>query len=191
MPETVVDQLYAEYSAVLDAIPVHEVSLRNTANECFRKSLLLAAASHFEKIVQIAVVRCVTAWGANCNPLDELVRQKAIERQYHTYFDWKANNANKFLRLFGDGFRKHTNDLCKTQDGMDGAIRAFMEIGRERNRLAHQDFGSYTLEKTMPEIYEAYKSATKFAHEVETLLLTYAPPAITAPPPAAETPPPQ
>ena len=37
-----------------------------------------------------------------------------------------------------------------------------MEIGRERNRLVHQDFGNYSLEKTSDEIYKLYSDALFF-----------------------------
>ena len=40
--------------------------------------------------------------------------------------------------------------------------QAFMEIGRDRNRLVHQNFGSFSLEKTSSEIYDAFRLATKF-----------------------------
>ena len=46
------------------------------------------------------------------------------------------------------------------------AIEAFLEIGRERNRLVHQNFGTFTLEKTSKEIYDTYRSAVEFVEWV-------------------------
>ena len=36
--------------------------------------------------------------------LVSFVNNKAISRQYHTYFSWKDTNANSFFGLFGDIF---------------------------------------------------------------------------------------
>lgn len=41
-------------------------------------------------------------------PIAEFIRNKAIERQYHTYFNWKENKAtsiNGFWGLWGDEFK--------------------------------------------------------------------------------------
>jgi hypothetical protein len=53
---------------------------------------------------------------------------------------------------------KASNDDDKLARG----IQAFLEIGRERNRLVHQNFGTFTLEKTTDEIYQLYESAIYF-----------------------------
>jgi hypothetical protein len=45
-----------------------------------------------------------------------------------------------------------------------------MELGAERNRLVHTDFGSFSLEKTSEEIYDLYKKALKFVESFPTLL---------------------
>jgi hypothetical protein len=37
--------------------------------------------------------------------LENFVRNKAISRQYHTWFRWEDNNANYFFGLFGTDFR--------------------------------------------------------------------------------------
>ena len=53
---------------------------------------------------------------------------------------------------------------------LSDAIRAFLEIGNDRNRLVHQDFGSFFLEKTAEEIYSRYRSAIKFVDAVPEAL---------------------
>ena len=42
------------------------------------------------------------------------------------------------------------------------SIRAFMEIGRERNLLVHSDYASYLINKTPEEIYTLYQKANEF-----------------------------
>ena len=45
---------------------------------------------------------------------------------------------------------------------IEKSIKAFLEVGRERNRLVHQNFGSFTLEKTTEDIYGLYLDAKLF-----------------------------
>ena len=45
---------------------------------------------------------------------------------------------------------------------LENSIGAFIEIGRDRNRLVHENFASFSLEKTSKEIYGLYRSALKF-----------------------------
>ncbi len=45
--------------------------------------------------------------------IPSLVKNKAVSRQYHTWFDWNANNANAFFNMFGDGFRSHMVEIVK------------------------------------------------------------------------------
>jgi hypothetical protein len=49
-------------------------------------------------------------------------------------------------------------------------VRAFLEVGSERNKLLHQDYATFPLEKTLEEIYAPYRSALDF---VECLPLAF------------------
>jgi len=53
---------------------------------------------------------------------------------------------------------------------LEMAIKAFLELGNERNRLTHQDFGSFLLEKTADEIYILYQQAMKFVDMLPSVL---------------------
>ena len=145
--ETVVDRLHADFQEIVGKLDPTDISLRNVAEENFRKILLLAAASLFEREVREQVLHMVHARARGSDLAVELVRRKAVERQYHTYFNWEGRNANSFFAMFGEGFKGHMTNRVKEEDWYDGSIRAFLEIGNERNRLVHQDFGTYTLEK--------------------------------------------
>ena len=140
---TIVDELHANFSEILEKLPPDEISLRNVAAESFRKGLLLSAASLFERQVTELVTNLVREWGRDNVTLSEFVRIKAVERQYHTYFDWDRQNANKFFSLFGEEFKMFMSDRCKNHTDFDAAVRAFLEVGRERKRLVYQDFGSF------------------------------------------------
>ena len=174
MPSTVVDVLHEDFIALLSVLDeADEVSLRAVADDNFRKSLLLAAASYFERRMTEIVLSFVED-ATNRNLLvTALVRNKAVSRQYHTWFDWKASNANRFFQLFGGDFGDFMKRKTREDDEFDASVRAFLEIGRERNRLVHQDFGAFPLEKTTEEIHALYRRALCFVEAVPGALRAF------------------
>jgi RiboL-PSP-HEPN len=98
------------------------------------------------------------------------VRNKAVARQYHTWFNWCDNNANQFFGLFGAEFKAQMSELVKGSEEMQRSVRAFLELGNERNRLVHQDFATFSMEKTLDEIYRLYQSALMFVDALPTEL---------------------
>ena len=108
------------------------------------------------------------------HPLMWLVHNKAVSHQYHTWFDWEARNANKFFGLFGTAFQDHMKEEVKNDNTLSSSIQAFIEIGRERNRLVHGDFGNFSLEKTSEEIYMLYVKAKRFVEWFPEALKTFA-----------------
>lgn len=163
MKDSPVDAIYRDSSTLTELLAKSgEVSLSSSADDSYRKVMLLAAASYFEH----HVIRIVLDFAAERSNADTqvlaLVRAKAVERQYHTYFDWNKKNANKFFRLFGPRFSDHMQDVVKADEQLKAAISAFLELGSLRNQLVHQNFGSFSLDKTAEEIYELYKRASEF-----------------------------
>ena len=160
--DAIVDRMYDDFRSIVEQIGGGEISLRLVAEDNFRKNLLLAAASYFEKAITECITRMVATHSGSRDLVLELLRNKAIERQYHTYFQWKERNANAFFGMFGEGFKLHMQAVVREDGDIESSIKAFLELGNERNRLVHQDFGSYSLEKTSEEIIEAFRSARRF-----------------------------
>lgn len=131
-------------------------------DENFLKALLLAAASHFEKRLKDAVEVFTREATSDGHPLVSLIQGKVIERQYHTWFDWDRKNANRFFSMFGSGFKMHAEHVVSQNGELRDSIRAFMEIGGERNRLVHEDFADFPMEKTSSEVYDLYRTAMTF-----------------------------
>lgn len=167
----VVEKLHADFKAIVDIMDRNgEVSFRTTLEDSFRKALLLCAASHFEHRITTDVINfCQEVSGKN-TLVPSLVKNKAVSRQYHTWFDWGTNNANTFFSLFGDEFRSHMTKHVSENEALATSISAFIELGRERNRLVHQDYGSYSLEKTADEIFALYNSAVAFVDAIPNAL---------------------
>ncbi len=52
--------------------------------------------------------------------------------------------------------------MVSENEYINKSITDFMEIGRERNRMLHEDFSSFFMEKTFDEIKALYLSAKEF-----------------------------
>jgi hypothetical protein len=147
----------------------NELSLRIAADANLRKSLLLASASYYER----QIGELILDYARSCSNDERIVffiKNKAISRQYHTLFNWDAKNCNSFLALFGEDFKKEFSFKISTNPALEQAIKYFLEIGSERNRMVHQDFGQYSLEKTSKEINEIHENAKLFISELRTSL---------------------
>lgn len=167
MQGTAVDRLYSEFQDLISYLDKgSEISLRSIADENFKKALLLAAASYFEHRITDNLLAFVSEASSKSPRVVEFVKKKAISRQYHTFFDWDSGNANQFFGLFGENFKTFMKKEVERSKELGEAVKAFLEIGRERNRLVHQDFGTFVLEKTAEEIYNLYRAALHF---VETM----------------------
>ena len=102
--------------------------------------------------------------------VESFVKNKAIARQYHTWFEWTDKNANKFFSLFGTEFRSTMSVRVRDSDELQSSVRSFLEVGKERKRLVHQDHATFSMEKTLNEIYALYKNALRFVEELPTAL---------------------
>lgn len=58
----------------------------------------------------------------------------------------------------------------KDSDELKLSISAFMEIGRERNKLVHQDYATFALEKTLDEVHGLYRNALLFVDSFPAFL---------------------
>ncbi|WP_394521534.1 hypothetical protein C1N60_06310 [Pantoea sp. SGAir0184] len=164
MSETIVDTLHAEFSTLIGFLnESNEISFQNLVNDNFRKSLLLSSASYFETVLSECVYQFVVDCTYEKHVIAFMIRRNVIERKYHTWFNWgKANNANSFFALFGDEFSTYAQKFVKENEYISDSIRAFLDIGTNRNRLVHQNFASFSLDQTAEEIYDNYKSAKHF-----------------------------
>jgi hypothetical protein len=164
MDNTIIDKIYEDYLGLSNYLETNkEISLLNDADNNFKKILLLSAASFFEhEIIQILLEFVNNS--ANNNPkIYSFAKKKAVDRQYHTYFNWDANKgANQFFSLFGEDLKKNIEKDLKSDETLERAVRDFLEIGSTRNKLVHENFANFTLDKTAREIYELYRSASIF-----------------------------
>ena len=165
MSENVVERLHDDFVELREFLQGNNgATLLPIVEENFPKALLIAAASHFERRLTETVKDFAKEVTVEDHPLVSLIETKAIRGAYHTWFDWseKNRNANQFFGLFGAAFKQHAKAVVDRDDSLKDSIRAFLEIGRKRNPLVHEDFADFRMNKTSEEIYELYRSATVF-----------------------------
>lgn len=150
-----------------------EWSFVSVVDDVFRKSLLLAAASFFESALADVIREFAADTVGQDHPLYGMVEKKGIDRQYHTWFDWDRRNANRFFAIFGESFKTFMETRVRDDPALADAISAFMEVGSDRNALVHQNFASFTVEKTANEIFDRYEKGLPFVVAFRSHLSDY------------------
>lgn len=170
---TIIDQQYESGNSLVDYLKSqHQLTFFNEAENNFRKTILLSSASFFEKEISETVIEFAKSHTDNNELVISIIKQKAVSRQYHTYFDWdKATNANKFFSLFGEDFKNKMIKKVKDDPKLDNSIKSFLEIGQERNKMVHQNFAEIVIDKTAEEIYKLYQDSIYFIETVKKELI--------------------
>lgn len=164
---TIIDRIYVENTALIEFLEeAKQVSFKIDAELNFKKGLLLSIASLFEvqitELLEDFIGRC-----SNKNPfVVSFFKNKALKRQYHTLFSW-ANNANDFFSLFGNDFKVKMKARVKEESKLEEAVKSFLELGRLRNQLVHNNFAEFNIDKTAEELYKAFGKANYFIEEIE------------------------
>lgn len=128
MVDTVVDKIYNDYSVLLEYLESNkEISLRNDADNNFKRVLLLSIASFFEYEINDALLRFISINSKN-NMIYSFAKIKGIDRQYHSYFDWPSRKANKFYSLFGDDFKKDIEKDIKSNEALKNSVKDFWRL---------------------------------------------------------------
>lgn len=171
---TAVTDLKSEHDRLMALLLEKEPSLAIGIGAVMTKSLLLAGASEMEAEVQRILIEYYAEITKKSFAV-EFVTNKAIKRQFHTYFQWESPNANQFWGLFGNDFKTAILARLKVDDSLSAAIKDFMALGSLRNQLVHQNFAAFPLEKTADEVFSLYSGASKLCAELPALLRTLLP----------------
>jgi hypothetical protein len=170
--QTIIDKQYDSGNSLVDYLKnQQQLTFYNEAENNFRKIILLSAASYFEKEISETVIEFAKTHSGNDDLVISIIKQKAVSRQYHTYFAWDKANANSFFGLFGEDFKNKMIQKVKADNRLDESIKAFLEIGNERNKMVHQNFAEIVIDKTAEEIYKLYQSALYFIDTMKKELI--------------------
>lgn len=163
--QNLINQYNDVYKFLLDS---GQVSQSIILTEHYRKIILLSCASSYESQITI-ILQTFVASKCSDSRIFNFVNNKAINRQYHTYFQWDERNINSFLGIFGPEFKNSISTQIKSDDELCNNVKAFLEIGAERNRMVHGNFLEYQLNKTIEEIIELNNKAEKFVEYLKSV----------------------
>lgn len=170
-----VEEFY-EYCCRMSALVASEndLSFKNDIDSLLQKQLAVGVASMFEVELCARVKDFVRVSSSENSELLSLVSKKAIERQYHSWFNWDGVNANSFFSLFGPGFKQYMSERVRQDEGLEASIRAFLELGKDRNTIVHDDFLNCSYGKTADEVFKQYEKALKFIQLFPDVLFEFA-----------------
>ena len=150
----------------------NEVEYLNYFTDSSRKTLLLSVASYFEKKIIEIILDFVSSVSKSESRLKSMVQRRILDRQYHTLFDWNASNTNSFWSNFGADAKDHARQRLASNDELLAAEKDFIDLGKERNKLVHQNFVIYNMNLTLDEIYTKYVSSCKFLEFIQNTLMS-------------------
>lgn len=158
-----VDNLYRRYSEeIAELEQTGKIAISSSLQDYFRKLLVLTFASMFEEMVVNSIKQI--SQQRNDQLITNFIEHQGLKRKYHTLFSWDQTgsryNANTFFSLFGEDFCIYAKIQCNKPE-MKTSIHDFIELGRERNTIAHLCH-KYTSEKTVNDVYVQGKSAFNF-----------------------------
>lgn len=168
------DHINGEYDDYKDLrkflIKNNQISFANNIDNTYKKVLVLSSASYFESIISAHIINYAEKSSGADKRIVKLIENKVVERQYHTLFDWKTKNTNKFWSLFGDDTKDKVRKQIDSNKDLKTAEQAFIELGNLRNLLVHENLAEYDVNTTFEEIYNRYKSACVFVSFVKKVL---------------------
>jgi hypothetical protein len=173
MSHLLIQKIYTGNTTLSDYLQSKgEISFKTDVDDTYKKVLLIAVASYLEtQITEILLAYCSKAT-KNCKPLVSFIENKAIRRQYHTFFKWEDRSANQFFGLFGKEFFTQVKSDVSAKVELEEAVKAFLEIGDERNKMVHEDYASYRLEKTAEEVFKLYEKSQLFVTYLDNMLIS-------------------
>ena len=159
----IVENTYKQLNDLLEYLEKQgEVSLKSDADNNLKKDLLLTAASYFEYQIRNIILSFVSKITNNNALIYSFVHKKALDRQFHTLFDFDANNVNHFLNFFGKEFKEKVQGEIRGNPSLDKGIKSFLYICGTRNEAIHDNFGLYMIDKTSEDIFVEYKNGLIF-----------------------------
>ncbi|TPG26185.1 HEPN domain-containing protein [Mycolicibacterium hodleri] len=164
MPEPdVVQEVFNDHAAIVAHLQAAgELSYSTTLESTFPKVMLLSSASNLEEQIKRAVLDFVRRTAGDSDELVSFMRNKAIERQYHTFFQWDGKNANQFFGLFGENFKQRMKDRVDADPDLRQSVRDFLDLGNARNTLVHGDYAAAATDKSARDVLSQYHSACAF-----------------------------
>lgn len=161
---TSVDDAYANFDALSKSVQTFDLSAHNFINDIGAKTLVIAAAGDLERRLCSTILELYRGKSLS-EHLVQFVDKQALERKFHTLFNWDSNNVNTFLGLFGTTKKAELKTILEN-DPYRSQVIDFMYIGRTRNNIVHKGLTIASIENTKEEVYQKYRSGLAFVNFV-------------------------
>jgi hypothetical protein len=102
------------------------------------------------------------------------VRQ-GVERKFFSLFDFSAStrNVNDFLGKFGPEFSAWAKQDMAEQGLVKEDQVAFLDFCRMRNNLVHNNYATYSIGKTLDEVWIAFCAALKLSEWIDAAFVRF------------------
>lgn len=151
-----------------------DISFVKEIASILQKNYIICCASCFEASLTSQLLKYIETKAGLDSPLLSFVQNKAISRQFHTWFNWDGNNANHFFGLFGKNFLSYMKQQVKDNCELDQSIRSFLSLGRQRNELAHGNLIHASCNTALEEAYKLANEASLFVDSFTSYLDEFA-----------------
>lgn len=129
-------------------------------NSLFTKAFTVACGNAFERKLTAELPKILSS----DNPLAlNFLQKQALERKYHTLFEWEQKNANKFFGLFGNDFKLYVQQIIKENGILIEQQKSFLELGNLRNLIVHKGIDTYSLTSDLETIKNKFDNSLEFA----------------------------
>jgi hypothetical protein len=161
---TEVERIYEELVAVRSLLEQKGSASDLVAFENLAaKTLLLSAASFFERQICASLIRVASETGTK-DIFCTFIEKQALERRFHTLFDWNRQNANSFFSLFGPDLKNRLQAAVAADGSLEKSVQDFMFVNSQRNRVVHSNFAAASAEATFDELWQKFNSALEFSN---------------------------
>ena len=165
-----IDDNYNQAKSLMEYLTNNrELSMLSYIEPTLRKNFLLQCASFHEDEIMELLKEFATTHGQT-EELVNFVKRFLIERQYDRLIDFKNNNINQFISLFGDNFKVLFLRDISSIDSLSVGVSSFLELGRLRNLSIHGNLANFNLDLTIDDIYRKHNEAMVFIQHLKTKL---------------------
>lgn len=161
-----VDLVFTEYTELIEAVGTKSPSTLTALNRVYPKHILIAAASSLEEQVKVQILPDLFERYGN-SAIREFIATNVLKRGYHSLFDWNANTASKLFSAFGSEAKDRSKEYSRMNSTFSEGQQAFMQLGRLRNELVHNDYASRSVSVTPDDVHDMYLKAREFINLIE------------------------
>lgn len=159
MEASAVFALFDQYDSIRTAIPVEDISNLADLDAQFRKLAVLSCASYLENDLMEALKQFFFDVGPE---VGEFVRRGALERKFHTLFNWDKPLPDSFFKSWGTDCERRYRSRLEVDMGCEGIMKSFMVLVAARNLLVHENLAERTSDLTFDEVREHFGRAYRF-----------------------------